>query len=184
MRIIATPTGSQAAFRPPLLDGQAVWPARRRVAPPFALRDQADRLVSLSAERGHTVLIAFLGLGCGPVCALEAGGLVSAEQQVAPSQRAVLLIVSLDPRATRAQLDEVARRVGLSGDWHWLLGSRAELAAVWRSYGIDPGFAPGSSSTRAVYLIDARGFERVGVHAPFLPQFLADDLRTLARVRA
>ncbi len=34
--------------------------------------------------------------------------------------------------------------------------------------------------TDALYLIDARGFERAGIVYPFLPTWIGNDLKTLA----
>lgn len=45
-------------------------------------------------------------------------------------------------------------------------------------------FAPTSHPSGAVIVIDKRGFERAGFTWPFLPQFVADDLRMLAREAA
>jgi hypothetical protein len=52
---------------------------------------------------------------------------------------------------------------------------------VWRTYEIT--VIPKSNDivhSTAVYVIDRQGFERAGVIAPFLPQSVAADLRTLA----
>jgi protein SCO1 len=179
-------TARSGAARPtltlPTLHGQAVWAAGRRRAPAFALRDQYGRLVSLAGQRGHTVVVAFMDPLCKQECPIEGRGLAVAEQQVAPSQRPTLLIVSVNPAASGADATAATRKWGISGDWHWLLGNRSQLARVWRAYAIAvlPTKNDITHST-AVYLIDRRGFERAGVIAPFLPQFVADDLRTLAR---
>jgi cytochrome oxidase Cu insertion factor (SCO1/SenC/PrrC family) len=177
----ALTSSHSTAFALPPLNGQAVWQAGERRAPPFALRDQNGRLVSLDGERGHTVLLAFLDPRCPRRCAIEATGLALAEEQVPAQQRGALLIVSLEADATRVQVESAAHRWGLVGNWHWLLGGHAQLERVWRTYGIHAETSPGAiAADTAVYIIDTRGFERVGVHAPFLPQFLADDLRALA----
>jgi cytochrome oxidase Cu insertion factor (SCO1/SenC/PrrC family) len=84
--------------------------------------------------------------------------------------------VSVSAAADGAEAKAAARRWGFAADWHWLLGPQAQLAHVWRAYGI--------VRSGTVYVIDARGFERVGVTAPFLPQFVADDFRVLAREAA
>jgi cytochrome oxidase Cu insertion factor (SCO1/SenC/PrrC family) len=100
---------------------------------------------------------------------------------VTPAERAAVLIVSVNPKATPADARHAARKWGLGGDWHWLLGSRTELARVWRTYEIT--VIPKSNDivhSTAVYVIDRQGFERAGVIAPFLPQSVAADLRTLA----
>lgn len=178
-------TPSQPAASVPALHGQAVWAAGERPARPFVLRDQDGRRVSLAALEGRTVVLAFLDPLCRQECPIEGRELADAERQVAPKQRPVLLIVSVNPRARGPAADAAARRWGISGDWHWLLGRRAQLAPVWRAYGIT--VIPRSGDivhSTALYVIDRRGFERVGVLAPFLPQFLADDLRALAREQA
>jgi cytochrome oxidase Cu insertion factor (SCO1/SenC/PrrC family) len=169
----------------PALHGQAVWDAGRRAAPTFALRDQKGDRVSLAAERGRTVLLAFMDPLCKQECPLEGRALAAAERQVAPAQRPVLLIVSVNPKATAADAKSASRRWDIAGSWHWLLGGRAQLTQVWRAYDITviPEAGDIVHST-AVYVIDRRGFERVGLIAPFLPPFLADDLRALAHESA
>lgn len=163
------------------LHGEAVWAAGRRPAPALALRDQDGRLVSLASERGRTVVLAFMDPRCKQECPIEGRALADAERQVTAAQRPVLLIVSVNPRATAADARAASREWSISGDWHWLLGRRAQLARVWRAYDIT--VIPKTNDivhSTAVYLIDRRGFERVGLLAPFPPPFVADDLRTLA----
>jgi protein SCO1/2 len=165
----------------PALHGQAVWAAGRRPAPGFALPDQDGRLVSLEAERGRTVVLAFMDPLCRQECPIEGRGLALAEREAGPAARPTLLIVSVNPRATGADAKAAASRWGITGRWHWLLGTKAALARVWRAYDIT--VVPSSHDivhSTAVYVIDRHGFERVGVLAPFLPQFVADDLRVLA----
>lgn len=175
-------TQAPQALAVPALQGQAVWSAGRRAAPAFALRDQDGRLVSLASQRGHTVLLAFMDPLCKQECPLEGRGIAAAERQVAPAQRPTVLIVSVNPQATGADAKAAVRRWRIPGRWHWLLGTRAALRRVWRAYGITviPTTHDIVHST-ALYVIDRSGFERVGVIAPFLPQFVADDLRMLAR---
>jgi hypothetical protein len=75
----------------------------------------------------------------------------------------------------------------LSGPWreHWPRGTRRELAAVWRAYGITvKPTTPVITHGLALYLIDRRGFQRTGYLFPFLPNFVELDLRSLGRERA
>lgn len=175
------PADAAARLDLPKLHGQATWPAGRRRAPAFSLRDQEGRLVSLTALRGRPVVVAFMDPLCREECPIEGRGLALAERQVAPAQRPTLLIVSVNPLARGRDARAATRTWGITGDWHWLLGTHAQLAPVWRAYGITvlPTRKDIVHST-AVYLVDRRGFERAGFLAPFLPQFVADDLRTLA----
>ena len=120
---------------------------------------------------------------CKQECPIEGRGISLVERQVAPAQRAAVLVVSVNPAATAADARRAARKWGLAGEWqwHWLLGTRTQLARVWRAYDIT--VIPKSNDivhSTALYVIDGDGFERAGVIAPFLPQFVADDLRTLA----
>lgn len=164
----------------PALHGQAVWAAGRRPAPAFTLADEAGRTISLRGLRGRSVVLAFMDPLCKQECPIEGRALAAAERQVAPAQRSTVLIVSVNPRATGVEAKAASRKWGISG--HWLLGSRARLARVWRAYDITVIAKTNDIiHSTAVYLIDRRGYERAGFIAPFLPQFLADDLRTLAR---
>ena len=175
------PRQTQPSLAVPALHGEAVWPSGRRPAPAFALRDQDGRLVSLADQRGRTVLLAFMDPLCKEECPIEGRALALAERQVAPAARPTLLVVNVNPKASGADARKAARRWGISGRWHWLFGSAPALRRVWRAYRITvvPTTHDILHST-AVYVIDRRGDERVGLIAPFLPQFVADDLRTLA----
>ena len=170
----------------PALHGEAMWPAGRRPAPAFSLRDQNGRLVSLKAQRGHPVIVSFMDPLCRQECPIEGRGIALAERQVTAAQRPTLLIVSVNPKALPIDAKIAARVWGIRGDnWHWLLGTHAQLAPVWRAYGIT--VIPRTHNlihSTALYLVDRRGYERAGFIAPFLPQFVADDLRVLARAPA
>lgn len=164
----------------PTLHGQAVWAEDRRPAPAFTLADQAGRTISLGDLRGRRVVLAFMDPLCKQECPLEGRALARAESQVAPAQRATLLIVSVNPLARPADAKAANRKWGIPA--HWLLGSRKQLARVWDAYDISVIPTKGDIvHSTAIYVVDGRGFERAGFIAPFEPQFLADDLRTLAR---
>ena len=166
----------------PSLHGQAVWSAGTRLAPVFTLPDQTGRPTSLRSERGHTVVLAFMDPMCRQQCPIEGRGLALAQSQVTASQRATLLVVSVNPLATAPEV-AVANRKWHLGNTRWLLGDRQQLARVWKAYGIEvlPKAGVGDIvHSTAIYLIDRRGYERAGFLSPFLPQFVADDLRTLS----
>jgi protein SCO1/2 len=176
------PVTSEPAL--PAVHGQAVWPAGKRRAPAFSLKDQNGSLVSLAAQQGRPAIVAFMDPLCRQECPIEGRGISLAVRQLAPAQRPAILIVSVNPKALAADAKIAARKWGIKGDWHWLLGSHAQLAPVWRAYRITvlPKTHDIVHST-AIYVIDRKGFERAGFIAPFLPQFVADDLRLLARAR-
>ena len=168
---------ADSALRLPELYGQVVWPAAGRRAPAFSLRDQHGATVSLARQGGHAVLLAFIDPRCVAACRSEGLELAAVQRETAPAARPALLIVSVDPHATSEDAVTAGRAWGLGKGCHWLVGGIAQLEPVWRAYGVGRS-ARGST---AVYVIDRRGFERAGVHAPFLPQFVADDFGILMR---
>ncbi|HSB37593.1 MAG TPA: SCO family protein [Gaiellaceae bacterium] len=183
IHLAARSSAARAAPRLPALEGQAVWPAGRRPAPNFVLVDQRGRHVSLRSSRGRTVVLAFMDSLCHQVCPLEGRTLAQAMAAVPRAARPTLLVVSVDPWGdTPASARAAAAKWRLAGNWHWLLGSRRELAPVWRAYRIYVRRTSGDIiHSDAVYVVDRNGFERAGYLYPFLPGPVAHDLRVLAR---
>jgi protein SCO1/2 len=155
--------------------------AVRPAIPPqdFALRDQDGQAVSLRDFRGRVVVLTFMYTTCRDTCPLTATQIRGAMDDLGADVPA--LAVSVDPAN---DTPERARRFlfkrGLSGDrMRFLLGSRRELAPIWKAYGIQPqGTAFDHSSY--VLLIDRRGRQRVGFPVQQLtPEGLAHDIRRL-----
>lgn len=166
------------------LRGQATWPAGTRPAPPITtLRDQSGRRFSLASLRGHSVAMVFFDSHCRQACPLEGRALASAEGSLPAAQRPVLVAVSVNPLDTPASTRAAARAWGLArvAPWHWLRGTQAQLAAVWRAYHIYVEPTRGDiNHTEALYLIDGRGYQRSGYLYPYLASYVTHDLRTLA----
>lgn len=164
------------------LHGDAVWGSGRRPAPPFALRDQSNRLVTLSGQHGRAVLLAFMDSHCRLVCTLIGPTIHRALQRVGARRPVTLLVVSVNPwQDTAASTRRTAARYGFAGDWHWLRGSPARLRPIWRAYGIQVVRASSDvNHSTAIYLIDGRGDERAGFDYPFAAGTVAHDLRRLA----
>jgi cytochrome oxidase Cu insertion factor (SCO1/SenC/PrrC family) len=153
----------------------------------LALRDQRGRPFSLGSLRGRTVAMVFFDSHCNQACPLEGRALAAAERSLPAANRPVLVLVSVNPRDTIASTRAAARKWGLAAvaPWHWLRGTHAELARVWRDYHIfvAPPRDGDISHTEALYLIDRSGDERSGYLYPFVPRFVTLDLRTLAAER-
>ena len=178
---------TQDALGLPRFHGQVSWAAGERRAPTFERRDQNGDRVSLAAQRGRPVLLTFLDSLCEEQCPIEGRQLGIMLRGMAPADRPTLVVVSVDPPGdTPASIREAMASWRLAGPWrwHWLRGTKRELEAVWRDYGIT--VEPATNDIMhglALYLIDRRGFERTGYLFPFLPNFVALDLRSLARER-
>ncbi len=179
----STPAGSATAAALKL-HGQATWGPGVRPAPAInTLVDQTGHRFALGSLHGHTVAMEFFDSHCRQECPLAGRALAAAERSLPRGQRPVLVVVSVNPLDTPASTRAAIRRWGLSGvaPWHWLRGTHAQLAPVWAAYHIFVKPMKGDiSHTEALYLLDRRGDERSGYLYPYLPGFVADDLRTLA----
>jgi len=177
-------SGGGAARTASGLRGEATWAAGARPAPEITtLRDQSGGLFSLSSLHGHTVVMEFFDSHCHQECPLAGHALAAAERALPAAQRPVLVVVSVNPQDTPASARAAVRAWGLAGiaPWHWLMGSRVQLAPVWHRYRIDVHPGTGDiSHTEALYLIDRRGDERSGYLYPYLPGSVTHDLRALA----
>jgi len=170
------------------LDGEATWAAGARPAPAITtLHDQSGHRFSLASLHGHTVAIEFFDSHCKQECPLAGRALAAAEQALPRSQRPVLVVVSVNPLDTPASTRAAVRSWGLAdvAPWHWLRGTHAQLAPVWKAYRIFVQPEQGDiSHTEALYLIDRRGDERSGYLYPYIPGRVAHDMHTLAGERA
>ena len=160
--------------------------AVRPPAPPadFALRDQEGKLISLADLRGTVVVLSPTYATCRETCPVTAQQIRGALDDLSDSERERIraFALSVDPandNPDSANKFLLERR--LRGYLDYLLGTRQELAPVWREY----GFAPQTDDrehTSYVLLIDGRGRQRVGFPANFItPEALAHDLRLLVR---
>ena len=119
-------------------------PARYRFVPPresafdFRLHDQDGRVASIRAARGHVLAVTFLYSTCHDLCPAEANVIGAAAKRAGGD--VLVYAVSVDPagdtpKRARAFL---ARRQLDPRTVRFLIGTRAELAPVWRAYGIAP----------------------------------------------
>lgn len=150
---------SQAAANPNLDPGTTL----NRPAPDFRLLDQFGQPVSLSQFRGEVVILAFNDSQCTTVCPLTTAAMVDAKDLLGPAADQVRLLgIDANPDATSvADVMAYSRAHGMVNQWDFLTGSRAQLEAVWRSYGIAVQIVRGAiDHTPALLVIDQRGIER------------------------
>jgi protein SCO1/2 len=189
-RAVTGGTAGTVASSPPLpaLHGQVTWEPGERAAAPFRLRDHDGAPVSPAKLRGRPVLLTFLDSRCEEQCPIIGWQLGTVLQAMAPADRPTLVVVSVDPSGdTEASIRHAMAAWRLAGPWrwHWLRGTRRELAPVWEAYGIT--VEPTTNDIThglSLYLIDRQGFQRAGYLFPFLPNFVQLDLEKLAREQA
>jgi protein SCO1 len=169
------------------MHGEAAWAEGTRPAPMIdTLRDQTGHLFSLASLRGRSVAIVFFDSHCHQECPLEGRALAAAEQSLPPAQRPVLVAVSVNPLDTPASAASAAKAWGLASvaSWHWLMGTRNQLAPTWAAYHVYVSPHPVNGDiqhTEALYLVDRRGYMRSGYLYPFVSGYVTSDLRSLAR---
>lgn len=140
--------------------------------------------VGLSDLRGSVVVLTFLYTNCPDVCPLTAERFRIAQRELGDqADEVVFVAVSADPqRDTPEAVQAFSRAHGLERNWHYLIGSRAQLASVWQAYGIvatpDEG-RPTVTHTDGVFLIDRQGRERILLRTDRLDEALVSDLRLL-----
>jgi cytochrome oxidase Cu insertion factor (SCO1/SenC/PrrC family) len=172
------------------MHGEAAWAAGTRAAPAIdTLRDQTGQVFSLASLRGRTVAVVFFDSHCHAACPLQGRALAAAERSLPAGERPVLVAVSVNPADTPASAARAAHAWGLSrvSPWHWVMGTRAQLAPIWAAYHVyvSPHPIDGDiAHTEALYLVDRRGDERSAYMWPFAGKFVTADLRTLAGTSA
>jgi protein SCO1 len=133
--------------------------------PDFTLTDQSGEEVSMADQRGKIVLLTFLYTNCPDVCPLITQNLNQAMQMLGPRRDDVrVLAVSVDPEGdTPESVDSFAKAHHLLPEFHYLVGSRAELTKVWKDYDVaavasDPELVDHTAYTM---LVDRSGEGRV-----------------------
>jgi protein SCO1 len=165
------PSGRRTGF-----DGGAL-PAGVRAAG-FRLHDQDGRAVTMRAYRGRRVVVTFMYSTCKDVCPLTAQQIRGALDLL--GRPVPVLAISVDPAGdTPAHVRAFLTRQHMAGRMRYLTGTSAQLAPVWRAYGIQPQTAT-STHTADTVLVDAQGMPRVGyLSSQLTPEALAHDLRAL-----
>ncbi|HZT97979.1 MAG TPA: SCO family protein [Chloroflexota bacterium] len=171
--------GPAGAPPPAKLEGTDVWAAGTQPAHPFALRDQNGRLISTDGLHGQIWAVTFMDSHCTRQCPIEARAISTTERLLGSSYHLKVIVISVLPSYdTPHHIRVFARKTGMTGDWHWLNGPKAQMAKIWREYGIL--VITGVQHTAALYLVDRRGDVRVADAIPFLPSQLASSVRALS----
>ena len=144
----------------------------------FRLRDQDGRPVSLSSYRGRPVVLTFAYSTCEDTCPAQTQAIRGALDDL--GEDVGVLAVSVDPvNDTRSRARRFLVEQRMTGRMEFLLGTRAQLAPVWKAYGIRPQ-GEGFDHSAYVLLIDAQGRQRIAHPASKLTSDgLAHDLRKL-----
>ena len=157
----------------------AVMPRGAR-APDFALRDQDGRIVRMSSLRGQPVIVTFLYAKCTGSCPAQAQQIKGAMDDLGHDLPAIA--ISVDPaNDTPREARHFLAVQGMSTRLRFLIGTKRELAPVWKAFAIAPQ-RPGHEHQSWLTLVDRNGIQRVGYPgAEVTPERLAHDLRILEK---
>lgn len=158
-----------------------------RAAPTFRLVDASGGRLGTADLAGRPYLVTFLYTQCRDVCPLIAEEVREAVQRLGPHANEIAaLAISVDPRGdTPAAVRRFLVRHHEPANFHYLIGSRAQLQPVWRAYfvGPEPAGAKQSLHTAAVWMVDRHGRWRASFPAgyPLNPADVSFDFKELLR---
>lgn len=162
------PNGFAGAIRPP---GTRM--------PAATLRDQDGRSVTLDRRREGPVVVTFVYATCEDTCPAQVQAIRGALDEY--GRDVPVLGISVDPaNDTAARAKRFVNEQRMTGRMRFLLGSEAELAGVWRAFGIAPQRGAEDHSAYTV-IVDGAGRQRIGF--PFsglTSDGLAQDLARLS----
>jgi cytochrome oxidase Cu insertion factor (SCO1/SenC/PrrC family) len=137
------------------------------VAPPFTLRDQDGRPVTLASLRGKTIALTFLDDTCTTDCPVIASEFRTADRYLGGDARRVEMVaINANPRYTTPDyLAAFDQQEGLEHvrNWLYLSGSLTELRHVWKAYGEAVIYLPAGAMighSEYAWVIDSSGHTR------------------------
>lgn len=157
-------------------EGAVIPPGVR--APDFSLRNQDGQRITMAELRGHPVVVTFLYTSCDETCPPQAQQVRGAFDDLGRDLPFIAIAVD-PPRDTRESARHFLAEQRLAGRLDFVLGSRRELAPLWKGYAVAPQSARSEHQARTV-LVDRRGMQRVSFPIDqTTPERIAHDLRVL-----
>lgn len=156
-----------------------------RAAPRIRLADARGGTFDTRTLAGKPYLVTFLYANCPDVCPLIGAQLRDTLDRLgADAARVGVVAVSVDPRGdTPAAVRTWLQRQHEPPQFHYLIGSEAQLRPVWSAWYAAPQIPgdPESAHTAIVWLVDADGrlAAKVAAGQPFDTSGLARDVRSL-----
>jgi protein SCO1/2 len=139
----------------------------KTAVPNFKLIDQNGKPFQIAGTRGNVVLATFIFTACPDVCPLLSAKFAAIQRALGENKTKDywLLSITTDPeRDSAASLKEYAARFKADlNHWSFLTGPRAELAKVWKAFGVNVTKTESGQifHTALTTLIDRQGLRRV-----------------------
>jgi protein SCO1/2 len=158
-----------------------------KAAPPLELRNYLGQPVNIDSYRGKVVLVTFLYTNCPDICPLITADLGAALNEMGPAlaKKVQIIAVSVDPRRDTPQaVAAFLARHQMTGRMQYLIGSRKQLAKVWKAWGVgseqdaeQPQFI---NHTGIVYGVTGSGKRLTLYLSSFQPSEIVHDVPLLA----
>jgi protein SCO1/2 len=170
----------------PGLKAATEYPGGDVAAPTMRLEDAASgKPFDTASLQGRPYMVTFLYTHCPDVCPLIGAELQAALRELGPVAKGTdVVALSVDPRGdTRSAVQAWLRVHHEPANFHYLIGTEAELQPYWDAWHVGPQIAgdPDSSHTAAIYPITREGkiaaIIDAGGQVP--SSDLADDFRSL-----
>jgi len=155
-------------------------------APDFTLRNSHGRPVTLSQFHGKAVLLTFIYSHCPDVCPLIVSNLHNALSTMSPqdASKAQVVAVSVDPRGdTPKAVNSFIRAHEMTGKMQYLIGTKKELAPVWKKWGVAVQATPDAREvdhSAFVYGITGSGQVEALYPSNMKPAWIVHDVPLLA----
>lgn len=159
---MAVTVGAGLLVRPYTYQGSVINPPVK--AADFTLTDQNGQPFTLSGQQGKTAVIFFGFTNCHDVCPITLAKFKQIKADLgAQADKVQFIFITVDPeRDTVAAVKEYISKFDPS--FTGLTGTPAELAAVWKNYGVYVEKKPGANPddyemdhSTQVYVVDASG---------------------------
>ena len=155
--------------------------------PPLSLRNYKGERVNIGQYKGKAVLVTFIYTHCPDVCPLIASNLGVALNLMGPAKasKVQVVAVSVDPRGdTPGSIAKFLKAHGVAGRMQYLVGSKHELARVWKAWGVgseqDAKNPELVNHSGLVYGVSAKGDVTTLYASNFTPPEIAHDAPLLA----
>lgn len=147
--------------------------------PDFTLSDQDGERVTASSLRGKPVVFAFIYSTCRDTCPAQVQTIRNALDKL-DDPDAHVIGISVDPaNDTPRRAASFLLKQQMTGRMRFLLGTREQLAPVWKAFAVQPQSNALEHSAHTV-LADGRGLQRIGFPFDHLTSpALAHDLGRL-----
>ncbi|MFL5845471.1 MAG: SCO family protein [Solirubrobacteraceae bacterium] len=150
----------------------------------FRLADQDGHPFEMAGTRGRVVALTFVHSKCTSTCPVTLQTIRGALDNVVDAGMDTgdvdVVAVTVDPEADTPRSVRRFLAKQRTPFVRYLVGPRAKLRGIWKSYAVAPQGSGQEDHTAFVFLIDRKGVERVGFPSTQMtPEALANDLGIL-----